>query len=77
MVTEGQRLSIRASGAVIYDEHGEEMPGRVLKKEYNFPDYIQVDTVSHEFFDGKLTIDVFLKDDREMCVDEPSEGTAS
>ena len=77
VVTEGQRLSIRASGAVIYDEHGEEMPGRVLKKEYNFPDYIQVDTVSHEFSDGKLTIDVFLKDEREMCVEGPSDGTAS
>ena len=76
VVMDGQRLSIRASGAVMFDEHGHETTARILTKEYNLPDYIQVDTVSHQFADGKLTIDVFLKDDREVF-DEPNNETAS
>lgn len=74
--TDGQRLSIRATRAAISDKYGEVAPGRDLKKEFNLPDYIQVDTVRHEFVDGKLTIDVFLKDEKEKC-ETPKEDTSS
>ena len=74
--TDGQRLSIRASRAAIFDEYGQVTPGPDLKKEFILPDYIEVDNVSHVFTDGKLTIDVFLKDEKEKC-EEPREETTS
>lgn len=74
--TGGQRLTIRATRAAIFDKYGEVTPGRNLKKEFNLPDYIQVDTVRHEIVEGKLTIDVFLKDEKEKC-ETPKEDTSS
>lgn len=74
--TDGQRLSIRASRAAIFDKYGQVTPGPDLKKEFILPDYIEVDNLSHVFTDGKLTIDVFLKDEKETC-EEPREETTS